>query len=89
MGVRYVISWYEKDTNLLLGEIGSDPIPSAELQRLFTLSIQGALTYESHLINQQQAQTLSTWIPLLFDFTQYIYQLDCLDEVEISLDLTK
>lgn len=77
MGIQYVISWYDKDTNVLIGEVEADPIPLADLNYLFTLASEESRMYDSHLIDQEQAKLLSNWLPLCFDFTQFIYQLDC------------
>lgn len=86
MGVHYVISWYDKHTNVLVGEAGVDCVPFADLQLLFALPVNEVMLYESQLINPQQAQTLLSWIPLSYDFDQYIYQLDCFPKMEISLE---
>ncbi|SFE31715.1 DUF7683 domain-containing protein [Spirosoma endophyticum] len=83
MGVHYVISWYDKHTNVLVGEAGVDCVPFADLQVLFALPVNEVMLYESQLISPQQAQTLLSWIPLGYDFDQYIYQLDCFPKVEI------
>lgn len=77
MEAHYCISWYEKDTNILLGEIPVNFIPYADLQQVFNLASDEPLMYESHLVEQRQAQRLSRWLVLTFDFSQYIYQLDC------------
>ena len=77
MEARYFICWYDKDTNVLIGEVEVGFIPFADLQTLFNLSGNESLLYESQLVDQRQAQSLSTWIPLLANFDQYIYQLDC------------
>ena len=77
MKARYFICWYDKDTDALIGEIEADSVPFADLQKLFNLSGKEGLLYESQLVDHQQAQRLSTWIPLLADFDQHIYQLDC------------
>lgn len=82
MEARYFICWYDKDTDALIGEIEAVSVPFADLQKIFTLPRDEGLLYESQLIDHHQAQRLSTWIPLLSipllsDFDQYIYQLDC------------
>ncbi|GAB4002808.1 hypothetical protein GCM10028807_62090 [Spirosoma daeguense] len=84
MGVHYVISWYCKDTNILLGEVAAAPVPYPDLQWVFALSTNEVPLYDSHLISQQQAQVLSTWLPIQFDFAQHIYQLDCFPMANIS-----
>jgi len=88
MEAHYCISWYEKDTNILMGEIQVNSIPYADLQQVFNLASDESLRYESHLISQRQAQLLSSWLVLTFDFPQYIYQLDCFKiRSDVSLTL--
>ena len=77
MGVQYVISWYDKDTNILIGEVKADPILLADFHSIFKVASEESRMYESQLIDLQQAKLLSTWLPICFDFTHYIYQLDC------------
>jgi len=83
MDIHYIISWYDKDTNSLVGEVKADAIPFTDLQQLFTLIANGVPGYDSHLIDQQQAQALLTWIPIVFDFNRYIYQLDCFQRLNV------
>lgn len=77
MEARYFICWYDRDTDALIGEVEVDFIPFEYLQELFKLSESEELLYESQLVDHQQAQRLSSWIPLLADSDEYIYQLDC------------
>lgn len=77
MKVQRWISWFDKSTDKLVGEMNVDQIPITYLKTLFSPPANDPLLYNPYTIRQFQAKRLAGYVTLEFDLNYYIYQLDC------------
>ena len=77
MSMRYMVSWYDKDTNRLVGEMDATHIDIAVLRQIFQPSLQDPCLYWSYEIDEAKSPLIAEWMAVPFDFEAYIYQLDC------------
>jgi hypothetical protein len=77
MKIERIISYFDKKTEKLIGEYNVDHISLEVLKEIIKNRKNDPLMYEAYGINKNQAQRLSQYIDLKFDFNHYIYELDC------------
>lgn len=79
MSLHRLVSWYDKNTNILVGEMDATHIDIAVLRQIFQPSPQDPFLYLSYEIDETKSPPIAEWMPVPFDFETYIYQLDCLN----------
>jgi|ThiBiot_300_biof_2_1041535.scaffolds.fasta_scaffold31365_2 hypothetical protein len=77
MSIRRVVTWYDKDTNRLVGEMDATHIDIAVLRQIFNPPPPDPFLYRSYEIDVAQSYLIEEWMPVAFDFEAHIYQLDC------------
>lgn len=75
MRVERQICWWHKET--LIDEINIDHIPFEDLKSIFHPPIEDTLMCNQYEINQFQAQRLTRWIAVTFNFDLYSYFAEC------------
>lgn len=73
------VSWYDKDTNTLVGEMNATHIDITVLRQIFHPSPQDPFLYLSYEIDEATSTLIAEWMAVPFNFEAYIYQLDCLN----------
>lgn len=77
MKIERVISWFDKDTEILQGEFNIDKVPLEALKIVFRPPEDDPLMYNPYTIYSEQAQQLKELLDIRFDFERYVYQVDC------------
>lgn len=76
MSMRRMVSWYDKETNRLVGEMDATHIDIAVLRQIFQPSPQDLVLCLSYEIDEAKSLLIAEWMPVPFDFEAYLYQLD-------------
>lgn len=82
MKTQHVVSWYDKKTNQIIGEMNASHIDLNVLQQIFKPSLQDPLLLRSYEIDLTKSELILEWMSIPFDFEMYIYQLDCITFVD-------
>ena len=77
MKIERVISWFNKDTELLVSEKNIDSVDLEFLKQIFNFSADDPLMYNPYEVDEDKAQELKKYVDLHFEFDKYVYQLDC------------
>ena len=77
MQVVRTISIFNKSDEELIKEINVDSISLERLKDIFKPTNEDPLMYYTYKISEAEAGELSKLTELDFDFSNYIYQLDC------------
>ncbi len=77
MKIERVISWFDRNTEVLQGEFNVDAIPLETLKDIFNPSEDDPLMYNPYTIYSEEAQKLKNILDFQFDFEKYVYQIDC------------
>jgi hypothetical protein len=75
MRVERQISWWDKDTSL--AEININHIPFEDLKTIFHPPPEDPFLRNPYEINQLQAQALTRWLAVPFNFNLYSYFVEC------------
>lgn len=76
--IKRLISWFDKTTEELKGERNIDNIKLDQLKAIFLPLDDDPFMIYPYSINEEEAVRLKELTKIDFDFTKYIYQLDCL-----------
>lgn len=77
MKIQRQISWYNRNTGDLTGEINVDHIPLTSLKKLFVPLPKDPLLYNPYEIRHYQAKRLASLVRLDFDLATFSYYLEC------------
>jgi hypothetical protein len=77
MKTERVISWFDKETELLVSEKNIDSVDLEILKEIFSPSSEDSLMYNPYDITESEAQKLNKHTDLKFEFDKYFYQVDC------------
>lgn len=77
MNIERVISWFDKNTDQLLGERNINNISLETLKDIFKPGIHDSLMYNPYTIFVREAEELKKYIDMDFDLNKFFYQLDC------------
>jgi hypothetical protein len=82
MSVKRVINIFNKTTEELIREVHIDFISLENLKEIFKAKPDDPFLYDSYPIEQDEKRRLTKYLSgnLLFDFSKFIYQLDCYKE---------
>lgn len=77
MKIERTISWFDKNTELLVSEMNIDSIDVEILKKIFNPSADDPLMYNPYDISEKKAHELKVYVHLNFEFDKYFYQVDC------------
>ena len=77
MKIERTISWFDKETELLVSEKNFDSVTVEILKKIFSPSADDPLMYNPYDITEDKAQELKKYVDLNFEFDKYFYQVDC------------
>jgi hypothetical protein len=79
MQLQRFISVFDKANEKMLKEINIDYIPLKILRKIFTTKEDDPQLYDPYSIRKKEGLLLTQYLepPIIFDFDQFIYQLDC------------
>lgn len=77
MKIERLISWFDKDTELLVSEENIDSVDLEILKSIFKPPSEDPLMYNPYNIYEDEARELNKYISLKFEFDKYYYQVDC------------
>ena len=77
MKIERVISWFDRSTEELLGELNIDNINLEILKAIFKPEAEDPLMYNPYTINAEEANKLKKVIDIQFDLEHFFYQVDC------------
>ncbi|MBW4891122.1 hypothetical protein KXQ82_15460 [Mucilaginibacter sp. HMF5004] len=77
MKIERLISWYDKDTQDLVGEQNIDFLEFQDLKKIFMPQPNDPLMYNPYNIYVHEAEMLKLLLDFDFDFERFNYQLDC------------
>ena len=77
MKVERQISWWDKGSETLVGELNIDHIPFEDLKAMFQPPTEDPLMYNQYEIDPLQVQDLDRWVALPFNFDLYSYFIEC------------
>ncbi|XWN35961.1 MAG: hypothetical protein ROO71_08320 [Balneola sp.] len=77
MKVVTLISWFDKETEELVGEYDLGNISLEVLKRVFDPREEDPLLYEPYWISKKEADELKKYLelPIIFEFDKYDYDL--------------
>jgi len=77
MKIERIISWFDLNTEELLGERNIDNVPLEVLKQIFKPEEEDPLMYNPYTINIEEAAQLEKLIDIEFDLKRFFYQVDC------------
>lgn len=77
MKIQRVISYFDKNSELLVGELDVSTVSLDSLSTIFSLREDDPLMYYPYDIDVKVGEKLSKLLGLTFDFSKYVYQIDC------------
>lgn len=77
MKIERVISWFDKNTEKLLGEHNIDHVSLDILKTIFVPPESDPSMYNPYFIDFIKAEELSVLTGFVFNHDKYVYQIDC------------
>jgi len=75
--IERVISWFDRNTEELIGEHSVNSISLKSLKRIFSTSDSDPLMYNPYDIDVEKGKELSLLTGFEFNHEKYVYQIDC------------
>ena len=77
MKIERTISWFDRQTEVLVAEQNIDFITLEILKEIFSPKTDDPLMYNPYEITEVEARKLGKYTDLKFNFEKYYYQVDC------------